>query len=86
MISTLLNKLIDKKYYEEKQDIIDKCSVFFAMNVINETDYATMMLKIEEVYYVPEETTDVVEEPIDETTANDAEEVECYESSGRFLR
>lgn len=76
MITTLLNKLIDKKYYEEKQDIIDKCSVFFAMNVINETDYATMMLKIEEVYYVPEETTDVVEEPIDETTANDAEEVE----------
>lgn len=76
MITTLLNKLIDKKYYENKQDIIDKCSVFFAMNVINETDYATMMLKIEEVYYVPEETTDVVEEPIDETTANDAEEVE----------
>lgn len=76
MITTLLNKLIDKKYYEEKQDIIDKCSVFFAMNVINETDYSNMMLKIEEVYYVPEETTDVVEEPIDETTANDAEEVE----------
>ena len=76
MITTLLNKLIDKKYYENKQDIIEKCSVFFAMNVINETDYATMMLKIEEVYYVPEETTDVVEEPIDETTANDAEEVE----------
>ena len=77
MITTLLNKLIDKKYYENKQDIIDKCSVFFAMNVINETDYATMMLKIEDVYYVPEEETDdVVEETVDETTANDAEEVE----------
>lgn len=75
MITTLLNKLIDKKYYENKQDIVDKCSVFFAMNVINETDYATMMLKIEEVYYVPEETTDVVEEPIDETTENTSEEV-----------
>ena len=49
MITTLLNKLIEKKYYENKQDIIDKCSVFFAMNVINETDYANMMLKIEEV-------------------------------------
>lgn len=70
MITTLLNKLIDKKYYENKQDIIDKCSVFFAMNVINETDYATMMLKIEEVYYVPEEVTDdVVEEPADDTTS-----------------
>ena len=75
MITTLLNKLIDKKYYEEKQDIIDKCNVFFAMNVINETDYSNMMLKIEEVYYVPEATDDVVTETVDETTANDAEEV-----------
>lgn len=75
MITTLLNKLIDKKYYENKQDIIDKCSVFFAMNVINETDYSNMMLKIEEIYYVPEEVTDdVVEEPIDDA-ANDTEEV-----------
>lgn len=70
MITTLLNKLIDKKYYENKQDIIDKCSVFFAMNVINETDYANMMLKIEEVYYVEEE-------PIDDATeeTESAEEV-----------
>lgn len=75
MITTLLNKLIEKKYYEDKQDIVDKCSVFFAMNVINETDYANMMLKIEEVYYVPEATDDVVAETVDETTANDAEEV-----------
>ena len=67
MITTLLNKLIDKKYYENKQDIIDKCSVFFAMNVINETDYSNMMLKIEEIYYVPEVADDVAEEPVDET-------------------
>ena len=67
MITTLLNKLIDKKYYEDKQDIVDKCSVFFAMNVINETDYANMMLKIEEVYFVEEETDEAVEEPVDET-------------------
>ena len=75
MITTLLNKLIDKKYYENKKDIIDKCSVFFAMNVINETDYSNMMLKIEEVYYVEETTDDVVEEPVDETTENTSEEV-----------
>lgn len=76
MITTLLNKLIDKKYYEEKQDIIDKCSVFFAMNVINETDYSNMMLKIEEVYYVPEATDDVVAETVDETEDTEsAEEV-----------
>lgn len=77
MITTLLNKLIDKKYYENKQDIIDKCSVFFAMNVINETDYSNMMLKIEEVYFAEEVTDDVVEEPVDETEDTEsAEEVE----------
>ena len=77
MITTLLNKLIEKKYYEDKQDIVDKCSVFFAMNVINETDYSNMMLKIEEVYYVEEPTDDVVEEPVDETEDTEsAEEVE----------
>ena len=76
MITTLLNKLIDKKYYENKQDIIDKCSVFFAMNVINETDYANMMLKIEEIYFVEEETDEAVEEPVDETEdTGSAEEV-----------
>lgn len=62
MITTLLSKLIEKKYYENKQDIVDKCSVFFAMNVINETDYANMMLKIEEVYFVEEPTDDATEE------------------------
>lgn len=77
MITTLLNKLIDKKYYENKQDIIDKCSVFFAMNVINETDYSNIMLKIEEVYFAEEVTDDVVEEPVDETEDTEsAEEVE----------
>lgn len=77
MITTLLNKLIEKKYYENKQDIVDKCSVFFAMNVINETDYSNMMLKIEEVYYVPEATDDVVAETVDETEDTEsAEEVE----------
>ena len=69
MITTLLNKLIDKKYYENKQDIIDKCSVFFAMNVINETDYSNMMLKIEEIYFVEEETDEAVQEPSDDTTS-----------------
>lgn len=69
MITALLNKLIDKKYYENKQDIIDKCSVFFAMNVINETDYSNMMLKIEEIYFVEEETDEAVQEPSDDTTS-----------------
>ncbi len=62
MIVTLLNKLIEKKFYDNKREIIDKCSVFFAMNVISEEDYSNMVLKIEEVYYV---------EPIEETVAEE---------------
>ena len=39
-------------------------------------DYANMMLKIEEVYFVEEVTDDVEEEPIDETEDTEsAEEV-----------
>ncbi len=64
MIVALLNKLIEKKFYENKQEIIDKCSVFFAMNVISEEDYSNMILKIEEVYYV---------EPIVEETVVEGE-------------
>lgn len=67
MIVNLLNKLITKKYYSNKEDITNKCSVFFAMNVISEEEYSNLVLKIEEVYFVPiEETTDeVVEEVVE---------------------
>lgn len=67
MIANLLNKLITKKFYENKEDIVNKCSVFFAMNVISEEEYSNLILKIEEVYFVPvEETTDEVVEEVTE--------------------
>lgn len=56
-ITDLLNKLIEKKFYENKEDIINKCNVFFAMNVITEEEYSNLILKIEEVYFVPVEET-----------------------------
>lgn len=53
MIVELLNKLIEKKFYKNKEDIKNKCGVFFAMNVISEEDYSELILKIEEVYFEP---------------------------------
>lgn len=66
MIVNLLDKLITKKFYSNKEDIVNKCSVFFAMNVISEEEYSNLILKIEEVYFIPvEESMDeVVEEVI----------------------
>lgn len=66
MIANLLNKLVTKKFYSNKEDITNKCSVFFAMNVISEEEYSNLILKIEEVYFIPvEESMDeVVEEVI----------------------
>lgn len=63
-ITDLLTKLIEKKFYENKEDIINKCNVFFAMNVISEEDYSNLILKIEEVYFVA---------PTEETTTEDGE-------------
>lgn len=63
-ITDLLTKLIEKKFYENKEDIINKCNVFFAMNVISEEDYSNLILKIEEVYFVA---------PVEEITTEDGE-------------
>ena len=50
-VYNLLLKLIEKKYYE-KEVIINKINFFFAMSQISEEEYSTLMLKIEEVYFV----------------------------------
>lgn len=55
MIFKLLDKLIDKKFYEDKEEIVNKCSVFFAMNILSEEEYSTLILKIEQVYFVVED-------------------------------
>ncbi len=65
MIANLLDKLVTKKFYSNKEDITNKCSVFFAMNVISEEEYSNLILKIEEVYFIPvEESNEVTEEVI----------------------
>lgn len=60
-IATLLEKLIIKKYYANKEDIENKLNVFYAMSKISDEEYSNLILKVEEVYTV-EEDTEVTEE------------------------
>lgn len=60
-IATLLEKLITKKYYANKEDIENKLNVFYAMSKISDEEYSNLTLKVEEVYTVVEDT-EVTEE------------------------
>lgn len=60
-IATLLEKLIVKKYYANKEDIENKLNVFYAMSKITDEEYSNLTLKVEEVYAVVEDT-EVTEE------------------------
>lgn len=56
-ISDLLLKLIEKKYYAEKEQIENKLNIFYAMNKISDEEYSSLVLKVEEVYAEPVEAT-----------------------------
>lgn len=60
-IATLLEKLIVKKYYVNKEDIENKLNVFYAMSKISDEEYSNLTLKVEEVYAVVEDTEEVEE-------------------------
>ena len=61
-IATLLEKLITKKYYANKEDIENKLNVFYAMSKISDEEYSNLTLKVEEVYAeVAEDTEEVAE-------------------------
>lgn len=55
-IATLLEKLITKKYYANKETIENKLNVFYAMSKITDEEYSNLTLKVEEVYAVVEDT------------------------------
>ena len=61
MLINLLNNLIEKKFYKNKEEIQNKLNVFFAMNVISEEEYSNLILKVEEVYVEVVEETDMEE-------------------------
>ena len=60
-ISKLLENLIIKKYYANKEDIQKKLDVFYAMSKLTDEEYTTLTLKVEDRYKVEivEETTNV---------------------------
>ena len=64
-IATLLEKLIVKKYYANKEDIENKLNVFYAMSKITDEEYSNLILKVEEVYAVEEQPAEEVEETVE---------------------
>lgn len=61
LLVKLLENLIAKKYYTNKEDIENKLNVFYAMNKITDEEYSNLTLKVEEVYAVVEDTEEVAE-------------------------
>lgn len=64
-IATLLENLITKKYYENKEEIQNKLDVFYAMSKISDEEYTTLTLKVEDVYKVIEETVENTEDTVE---------------------
>ena len=70
MLVDLLENLINKKYYENKEEIENKLNVFYAMSKITDEEYSTLTLLAEEVYKVeevgePEEEQEVANETME---------------------
>lgn len=75
-ISDLLLKLIEKKYYEKKEEIENKLNIFYAMNKISDEEYSSLVLKVEEVYVEAIENTEETDNVVEETTASTEEKAE----------
>lgn len=75
-ISELLLKLIEKKYYAEKEQIENKLNIFYAMNKISDEEYSSLVLKVEEVYVEAIENTEETDNIVEETTARTEEKSE----------
>ena len=75
-ISDLLFNLIEKKYYEKKEEIENKLNIFYAMNKISDEEYSSVVLKAEEVYAEATENTEETDNIIEETTARTEEKSE----------
>lgn len=53
VIVKLMTNLIQKKFYKTKEEAIAKLDVYFAMSRINEEEYATLVMLVEETYAEP---------------------------------
>ena len=50
IVVKLMTNLINKKFYDTKDEAIAKLDVYFAMNRIGEEEYAELALMAESVY------------------------------------
>ena len=50
LVIKLMTNLINKKFYDTKEEAIAKLDVYFAMNRISEEEYAEMAMLAESVY------------------------------------
>ena len=65
MLINLLNNLIEKKFYEEKEEIQNKLDVFYAMSKINDEEYTSLTLKVEDMYREEYTEETPINEPIE---------------------
>lgn len=56
LVVNLMTNLINKKFYDTKDEAIAKLDVYFALNRISEEEYAELALLAESVYEPMEET------------------------------
>ena len=54
-IAKLLENLITKKFYKNKEEVNSKLAVFYAVNQITDAEYTDLTLKVEEIYIEPVE-------------------------------
>ena len=50
LVIKLMTNLINKKFYDSKEEAISKLDVYFAMNRISEEEYAELALLADSVY------------------------------------
>lgn len=54
VIVRMMQNLINKKFYDGKDEAIEKLDVYFAMNRISEEEYMDLVMLAEEMYPDPE--------------------------------
>ena len=72
-VYNLMDNLISKKFYENKEEAKSKLNVFFAMQEITDEEYTTLTLKVEQMYA---EVVEVPEGEVEVVTEENAEVVE----------
>lgn len=75
MLYNMLKKLIERKYYEDKQAIIDLLNNFTAFSQITIEQYSELMLLVDEKYTIVEELEKTDIENAEENTETKEKEV-----------